>query len=80
MSPYKPLPKYLHDDLASLGWKNTGTGDKKDYEFRKDGIQLTIVPARSKRMYIVERVKMSAVSNSIVGETELYRIIETEGD
>lgn len=80
MSPYKPLPKYLLDDLSSLGWKSTGVGDKINHEFRKDGVQLTIVPARSKRMYIVERLKMSTVSSNIVEEPELYRIIETEGD
>lgn len=80
MTLYQKLPKYLLDDIASLGWKETGVGDKVNHEFRKDGVQLTIMKARQSRYFIVERIKMSAVSSSIVAEQELLKILENEGD
>jgi hypothetical protein len=71
-----PLAKWVFDALASHGWKKRAETLTDPNVWVKDGIKLSIYPARTRGNFQVSYLKTNVHWNKLMDTTELSQLIE----
>ena len=70
----KTVSKFIQDELKLAEWKEIGTEGLDGYVWRKDGIQILVVPASMNKMYYLTWTKMSESWTKFVTEEVLLEL------
>lgn len=71
-----PLPKWVFDLLAMRGWKKRAETVSDPNVWVKDGIRISIYPARTRGNFQVSYYKTDFHWNKLMDATELSQLIE----
>jgi hypothetical protein len=79
MPKTKKLPSFITAELRRAEWNEVGRGAFEGYVWRKDGVELHIVPGSLNKMYHVTYTKMSEGWTKFLHEPVVLELI-TKGE